>query len=180
MQSIKIQNTKTNTNQEIQQLQEQTKLSELKQKRGKFIQKVLDDIFEENSFQVDQATIDEHYNETDEEIIKWAHSLKLEQTGYLYKSEINYREERLLIPVKDNEIYQKVKKYALALDLTDLLYFLIEYPTFNYDAIRPEVEEELLRPALGSPAISEYEYSEKEIEQLQLALSWKKEEKTGE
>lgn len=47
---------------------------------------------------------------------------------YLYQNEIEEREQKLIIPVEQNEIYNTVKNYCLTHDLSDTLYHIIEYP----------------------------------------------------
>lgn len=62
---------------------------------------------------------------------------------YIYESEIEKREQKLIIPYTQNHIYNQVKEYVLAHShddysssipsLSEALYHMIEYPTSIYD-----------------------------------------------
>lgn len=52
---------------------------------------------------------------------------------YLYESQIEEREQKLIIPLENNYIYQAIKDYCLTHDLFEVLYHMIEYPNQLFD-----------------------------------------------
>lgn len=183
---FKSQNQKTLTPEEeqLQQLKMQHKFDTLKEQRIRFLKQKAEEILDftlpylENN---DQKTINFILDKypTNDDIIKYLQEVKLADESlenqddvfsYEYEQEIKDREEKLLLPVDNNEIYRKIRAYAIKNELTTQLYHLLEYPHFDLDAITQEVEDELLRPALGSPL--DYKYDKLELNELTKCLSW--------
>ena len=180
------QKTLTPEQQELQQLKMQHKFDTLKEQRTRFLKQKANEMLDftlpylENN---DQKTINFILDKypTNDDIIKYLQEIKLADESlenqdddnlfsYEYEQEIKDREEKLLLPVETNETYRKIRAYAIKNELTDQLYHLLEYPHFNLDAITQEVEDELLRPALGSPL--DYEFDQLELNELTKCLSW--------
>ena len=179
------QKTLTPEQQELQQLKMQHKFDTLKEQRTRFLKQKANEMLDftlpylENN---DQKTINFILDKypTNNDIIKYLQEVKLADESlekdddnlfsYEYEQEIKDREEKLLLPVETNETYRKIRAYAIKNELTDQLYHLLEYPHFNLDAITQEVEDELLRPALGSPL--DYEFDQLELNELTKCLSW--------
>lgn len=180
------QKTLTPEQQELQQLKMQHKFDTLKEQRTRFLKQKANEMLDftlpylENN---DQKTINFILDKypTNDDIIKYLQEVKLADESlenqdddnlfsYEYEQEIKDREEKLLLPVETNETYRKIRAYAIKNELTDQLYHLLEYPHFNLDAITQEVEDELLRPALGSPL--DYEFDQLELNELTKCLSW--------
>lgn len=183
---FKNQNNQTLTpeQQELQQLKMQHKFDTLKEQRTRFLKQKANEMLNftlpylENN---DQKTINFILDKypTNDDIIKYLQEVKLADESlenqddvfsYEYEQEIKDREEKLLLPVDNNEIYRKIRAYAIKNELTTQLYHLLEYPHFDLDAITQEVEDELLRPALGSSL--DYEFEPLELEELTKCLSW--------
>lgn len=178
------QKTLTPEQQELQQLKMQHKFDTLKEQRTRFLKQKANEMLDftlpylENN---DQKTINFILDKypTNDDIIKYLQEVKLADESlenqdnlfsYEYEQDIKDREEKLLLPVETNETYRKIRAYAIKNELTDQLYHLLEYPHFNLDAITQEVEDELLRPALGSPL--DYEFDQLELNELTKCLSW--------
>ena len=180
------QKTLTPEQQELQQLKMQRQFDTLKEQRIRFLKQKADEILDftlpylENN---DQKTINFILDKypTNDDIIKYLQEVKLADESlenqdddnlfsYEYEQDIKDREKKLLLPVETNEIYRKIRAYAIKNNLTTHLYHLLEYPHFNLDAITQEVENELLRPALGSPL--DYEFDQLELNELTKCLSW--------
>lgn len=189
---IKFKNQNNQTNQktltpeeeQLQQLKMQHKFDTLKEQRTRFLKQKANEILDftlpylENN---DQKTINFILDKypTNDDIIKYLQEVKLvdeslenqdDVFSYEYEQEIKDREEKLLLPVDNNEIYRKIRAYAIKNELTTQLYHLLEYPHFDLDTITQEVEDELLRPALGSSL--DYEFEPLELEELTKCLSW--------
>lgn len=179
---FKSQNQKTLTPEEekLQQLKTQQQLDKIKEQRTRFLKQKADEILDflpDYLIDNDQEAIDFVLNAypTNDEILTYLNKVKNGEVSanplqYVYEPEINNREQRLLLPANKNETYQKIKTYALKNELTDQLYRLLEYPHFDFDAISQEVENKLLRPALGSPL--DYKYDKLELNELTKCLSW--------
>lgn len=179
---FKSQNQKTLTPEEekLQQLKTQQQLDKIKEQRTRFLKQKADEILDflpDYLVDNDQEVIDFVLNAypTNDEILTYLNKVKNGEASanplqYVYEPEINSREQRLLLPADQNETYQKIKTYALKNELTDQLYRLLEYPHFDFDAISQEVENKLLRPALGSPL--DYKYDKLELNELTKCLSW--------
>lgn len=180
---FKSQNQKTFTPEEekLQQLKTQQQLDKIKEQRTRFLKQKADEILgflPDYLVDNDQEAIDFVLNAhpTNDEILTYLNKVKngelpenLLRSG-LYLGDIEKREAHLLLPINKNETYQKIKTYALKNGLTEQLYRLLEYPHFDLDAITQEVEDELLRPALGSPL--DYKYDKLELNELTKCLSW--------
>lgn len=186
---FKSQNQKTLTSeqQELQQLKMQRQFDTLKEQRTRFLKQKANEMLDftlpylENN---DQKTINFILDKypTNDDIIKYLQEVKLADENltnqddddnlflYEYEQDIKDREEKLLLPVETNETYRKIRAYAIKNKLTTQLYHLLEYPHFDLDAITQEVEDELLRPALGSPL--DYEFEPLELNELTKCLSW--------
>lgn len=179
---FKSQNQKTLTPEEekLQQLKTQQQLDKIKEQRTRFLKQKADEILDflpDYLVDNDQEAIDFVLNAypTNDEILTYLNKVKNGEVSanplqYVYEPEINSREQRLLLPADQNETYQKIKTYALKNELTDQLYRLLEYPHFDFDAISQEVENKLLRPALGSPL--DYKYDKLDLDELTKCLSW--------
>lgn len=179
---FKNQNQKTLTPEEerLQQLKTQQQLDKIKEQRTRFLKQKADEMLDflpDYLADNDQEVIDFVLNAypTNDEILTYLNKVKNGEVSanplqYVYEPEINSREQRLLLPADQNETYQKIKTYALKNELTDQLYRLLEYPHFDLDAISQEVEDELLRPALGSPL--DYKYTKLDLDELTKCLSW--------
>lgn len=180
---FKSQNQKTLTPEEekLQQLKTRQQLDKIKEQRTRFLKQKADEILDflpDYLVDNDQEVIDFVLNAypTNDEILTYLNKVKngklpedILHQG-LYLGDVKKREERLLLPINKNETYQKIKTYALKNGLTEQLYRLLEYPHFDLDAITQEVEDELLRPALGSPL--DYKYDKLELNELTKCLSW--------
>lgn len=172
--------TSTPEEEKLQQLKTQQQLDKIKEQRTRFLKQKADEILDflpDYLVDNDQEAIDFILNAypTNDEIITYLNKVKNGEASanplqYVYESDINSREQRLLLPVDQNETYQKIKTYALKNELTDQLYHLLEYPHFDLETIPQEIEDELLRPALGSPL--DYEYDKLELDELTKCLSW--------
>lgn len=182
---IKFNKTPTSTpltpeEEKLQQLKTQQQLDKIKEQRTRFLKQKADEILDflpDYLIDNDQEAIDFVLNAypTNDEILTYLNKVKNGEVSanplqYVYEPEINNREQRLLLPANKNETYQKIKTYALKNELTDQLYRLLEYPHFDFDAISQEVENKLLRPALGSPL--DYKYDKLELNELTKCLSW--------
>ena len=179
------QKTLTPEEEQLQQLKMQHKFDTLKEQRTRFLKQKANEMLDftlpylENN---DQKTINFILDKypTNDDIIKYLQEVKLADENlekdddnlfsYEYEQEIKDREEKLLLPVETNETYRKIRAYAIKNELTTQLYHLLEYPHFDLDAITQEVENELLRPALGSPL--DYEFDQLELNELTKCLSW--------
>lgn len=178
------QKTVTPEQQELQQLKIQRQFDTLKEQRVRFLKQKAEEILDftlpylENN---DQKTINFVLDKypTNDDIIKYLQDIKLADENmdnqddvfsYEYEQDIKDREEKLLLPEENNETYRKIRAYAIKNNLTAHLYHLLEYPHFDLDAITQEVENELLRPALGSPL--DYKYDKLELNELTKCLSW--------
>ena len=179
------QKTLTPEEEQLQQLKMQRQFDTLKEQRTRFLKQKANEILDftlpylENN---DQKTINFILDKypTNDDIIKYLQEVKLADENlnnqddnlfsYEYEQEIKDREEKLLLPVETNETYRKIRAYAIKNKLTTQLYHLLEYPHFDLDAITQEVENELLRPALGSPL--DYKYDKLELNELTKCLSW--------
>ena len=180
------QKTLTPEEEQLQQLKMQHKFDTLKEQRTRFLKQKANEMLDftlpylENN---DQKTINFILDKypTNDDIIKYLQEVKLADESlenqdddnlfsYEYEQDIKDREEKLLLPVETNETYRKIRAYAIKNKLTTQLYHLLEYPHFNLDAITQEVEDELLRPALGSPL--DYEFDQLELNELTKCLSW--------
>lgn len=181
------QKTLTPEEEQLQQLKMQRQFDTLKEQRIRFLKQKAEEILDftlpylENN---DQKTINFILDKypTNDDIIKYLQEVKLADENlnnqdddnnlfsYEYEQEINAREEKLLLPVETNETYRKIRAYAIKNKLTTQLYHLLEYPHFDLDAITQEVEDELLRPALGSPL--DYKFDQLELNELTKCLSW--------
>lgn len=168
-------------------VEQQLKQERLRQLRYKYIKQKVDEIFPEA-----KADSDYYHNtllplvqmsciDADDDVL--TNKIKTIKDGYLYQpentediyiyqTEIEEREEKLLKPHITNETYRKIKAYALKNDLTEMLYSLIERPQFCYDNVSQSVEDQLLRPALGTPPYNEYTYNQEELDDLTESLSW--------
>ena len=180
---FKSQNQKTLTPEEekLQQLKTQQQIDKIKEQRTRFLKQKADEILgflPDYLVDNDQEVIDFVLNAypTNDEILTYLNKVKngelpenILHHGF-YLDDIEKREEHLLLPADQNETYQKIKTYALKNGLTEQLYRLLEYPHFDLDAITQEVEDELLRPALGSPL--DYKYDKLELNELTKCLSW--------
>lgn len=174
------QKTLTPEEEKLQQLKTQQQLDKIKEQRTRFLKQKADEILDflpDYLVDNDQEVIDFVLNAypTNDEILTYLNKVKNGEVStnplqYVYEPEINSREQRLLLPADQNETYQKIKTYALKNELTDQLYRLLEYPHFDFDAISQEVENKLLRPALGSPL--DYKYDKLELNELTKCLSW--------
>lgn len=188
---IKFNKTPTSTpltpeEEQLQQLKMQRQLDTLKEQRVRFLKQKANEMLDftlpylENN---DQKTINFILDKypTNDDIIKYLQEVKLADESlenqdddnlfsYEYEQDIKDREEKLLLPVETNETYRKIRAYAIKNKLTTQLYHLLEYPHFDLDAITQEVENELLRPALGSPL--DYEFDQLELNELTKCLSW--------
>lgn len=172
--------------QELQQLKVQRQFDTLKEQRIRFLKQKADEILdftlpylENNDQKIINFILDKY--PTNDDIIKYLQEVKLADESlenqdddnlfsYEYEQDIKDREEKLLLPVETNETYRKIRAYAIKNNLTTHLYHLLEYPHFNLDTITQEVEDELLRPALGSPL--DYEFDQLELNELTKCLSW--------
>lgn len=175
------QKTLTPEEERLQQLKTQQQLDKIKEQRIRFLKQKADEILgflPDYIIDDDQEAIDFTLNAypTNDEIVTYLNKVKngelpenLLRSG-LYLEEIHEREERLLLPVDKNETYQKIKTYALKNGLTDQLYHILEYPHFDLEAITQKLEDELIRPALGSPL--DYKYDKFDLEELTKCLSW--------
>lgn len=174
------QKTLTPEEEKLQQLKTQQQLDKIKEQRTRFLKQKADEMLDflpDYLADNDQEAIDFVLNAypTNDEILTYLNKVKNGEVSanplqYVYEPEINSREQRLLLPADQNETYQKIKTYALKNELTDQLYRLLEYPHFDLDAISQEVEDELLRPALGSPL--DYKYTKLDLNELTKCLSW--------
>ena len=174
------QKTLTPEEEKLQQLKTQQQLDKIKEQRTRFLKQKADEMLDflpDYLADNDQEVIDFVLNAypTNDEILTYLNKVKNGEVSanplqYVYEPEINSREQRLLLPADQNETYQKIKTYALKNELTDQLYRLLEYPHFDLDAISQEVEDELLRPALGSPL--DYKYTKLDLDELTKCLSW--------
>lgn len=174
------QKTLTPEEEKLQQLKTQQQLDKIKEQRTRFLKQKADEILDflpDYLVDNDQEAIDFVLNAypTNDEILTYLNKVKNGEVSanplqYVYEPEINSREQRLLLPADQNETYQKIKTYALKNELTDQLYRLLEYPHFDFDAISQEVENKLLRPALGSPL--DYKYTKLDLNELTRCLSW--------
>lgn len=175
------QKTLTPEEERLQQLKTQQQLDKIKEQRIRFLKQKADEILgflPDYIIDNDQEAIDFTLNAypTNDEIVTYLNKVKngelpenLLRSG-LYLEEIHEREERLLLPVDKNETYQKIKTYALKNGLTDQLYHILEYPHFDLETITQKTEDELIRPALGSPL--DYKYDKFDLEELTKCLSW--------
>lgn len=174
------QKTLTPEEEKLQQLKTRQQLDKIKEQRTRFLKQKADEMLDflpDYLADNDQEAIDFVLNAypTNDEILTYLNKVKNGEVSanplqYVYEPEINSREQRLLLPADQNETYQKIKTYALKNELTDQLYRLLEYPHFDLDAISQEVEDELLRPALGSPL--DYKYTKLDLNELTKCLSW--------
>lgn len=180
---FKSQNQKTLTPEEekLQQLKTQQQLDKIKEQRTRFLKQKADEMLDflpDYLADNDQEVIDFILNaySTNDEILTYLNKVKNGELPAdilhhsLYLGDVKKREQHLLLPADQNETYQKIKTYALKNGLTEQLYRLLEYPHFDLDAITQEVEDELLRPALGSPL--DYKYDKLELNELTKCLSW--------
>ena len=180
---FKSQNQKTLTPEEekLQQLKTQQQLDKIKEQRTRFLKQKADEMLDflpDYLADNDQEVIDFVLNAypTNDEILTYLNKVKNGELPAdilhhgLYLGDVKKREQHLLLPADQNETYQKIKTYALKNGLTEQLYRLLEYPHFDLDAITQEVEDELLRPALGSPL--DYKYDKLELNELTKCLSW--------
>ncbi len=179
---FKNQNQLTPEEEKLQQLKMQRQFDTLKEQRTRFLKQKADEMLdftlpylENNDQKMINFILDKY--PTNDDIIKYLQEVASECLedqsdlfSYKYEPEIKVREEKLLLPVDNNETYRKIRAYAIKNELTDQLYHLLEYPHFNLDAVTQEVEDELLRPALGSPL--DYEFDQLELEELTKCLSW--------
>lgn len=182
------QKTLTPEEEQLQQLKMQRQFDTLKEQRTRFLKQKANEMLDftlpylENN---DQKTINFILDKypTNDDIIKYLQEVKLADENlnnqnsqddnlfsYEYEQDIKDREEKLLLPVETNETYRKIRAYAIKNKLTTQLYHLLEYPHFDLDAITQEVEDELLRPALGSPL--DYKFDQLELDELTKCLSW--------
>ena len=74
----------------------------------------------------DNTSLDAYIDTLDE--MSYTDVTDPEHEFYLYQNEIEKREQKLIIPVDENEIYNTVKNYCLIHDLSDVLYHIMEYP----------------------------------------------------
>lgn len=180
------QKTVTPEQQELQQLKVQRQFDTLKEQRIRFLKQKANEILdftlpylENNDQKIINFILDKY--PTNDDIIKYLQEVKLADESlenqdddnlfsYEYEQDIKDREEKLLLPVETNETYRKIRAYAIKNNLTTQLYHLLEYPHFDLDAITQEVEDELLRPALGSPL--DYKFDQLELNELTKCLSW--------
>lgn len=180
---FKSQSQKTLTPEEekLQQLKTQQQLDKIKEQRTRFLKQKADEMLDflpNYLADNDQEVIDFILNaySTNDEILTYLNKVKNGELPAdilhhgLYLGDVEKREQHLLLPADQNETYQKIKTYALKNGLTEQLYRLLEYPHFDLDAITQEVEDELLRPALGSPL--DYKYDKLELNELTKCLSW--------
>lgn len=149
----------------------ESKIRFLKQKAKEMLG-FLPDYLVDNNQDVINCVLDLYT--TNEEIVKYLQEYKEKEGSYLYNQQIRRKEEKLNIPIDENHIYRKIRAYAIAHELTDDLYFVLEYPHFDIDGIRASVEDGLLRPALGKPPFSELEdaFTQEEQDELNKYLSW--------
>lgn len=177
-------NQKTPEQQELQELKMQRQFDTLKEQRIRFLKQKAKEILdftlpylENNDQKIINFVLDKY--PTNDDIIKYLEDIKADSDdydqqddifSYEYEQELTDREERLLLPVEQNETYRKIRAYAIKNNLTTQLYRLLEYPHFDLTAVTQEVEDKLLRPALGSPL--DYEYSQPELDELTKCLSW--------
>lgn len=181
------QKTLTPEEEQLQQLKMQHKFDTLKEQRIRFLKQKANEMLdftlpylENNDQKIINFILDKY--PTNDDIIKYLQEVKLADESlenqddddnlfsYEYEQDIKTREEKLLLPVETNETYRKIRAYAIKNKLTTQLYHLLEYPHFDLDAITQEVEDELLRPALGSPL--DYEFDQLELDELTKCLSW--------